>query len=45
MGLSAEACSWAAAVAATPWLLPITAPSSGLVLLGFSLHRGRVGKR
>jgi hypothetical protein len=36
--------SWAAALAAVPTLLPITAPSAGLVFLGFSLHRGRVGK-
>lgn len=41
---AAPSVSWAAAVAATPWLLPITAPSSGLVFLGFSLHRGRVGQ-
>jgi phosphatidylglycerol:prolipoprotein diacylglycerol transferase len=36
--------SWPAALAAVPTLLPITAPSAGLVFLGFSLHRGRVGK-
>ena len=36
--------SWAAALAAVPTLLPVTAPSAGLVFLGFSLHRGRVGK-
>lgn len=43
-GDTAPFVSWTASLAAAPALLPITAPSAGLVFLGFSLHRGRVGE-
>ena len=36
--------SWSAALAATPTVLPITAPGAMVVFVGFSLHRGHVGQ-
>jgi prolipoprotein diacylglyceryltransferase len=43
-GETAPYVSWAAALAPAPTLLTITAPSAGLVFVGFSLHRSRVGR-
>jgi phosphatidylglycerol:prolipoprotein diacylglycerol transferase len=43
-GNTAPFVAWAAALAAAPTVLPITAPGAVVVFIGFSLHRGRVGK-